>query len=147
MEYKRLGTTGLDVSPICLGTWRFGLKHEESGVMETDREEAHELLGAFEARGGNFMPDGSRADVDEHFEHDYMADTIWDVLDEIRTVGNEVGASPAQVALRWLMDHDRFNCVPIVGARTVDQLNGNFDSIDVSISDEQFDRIDGVIER
>ena len=55
MEYTRLGSTGLQVSPICLGTWRFGLEHEESGVMETDREAAHELLDAYEERGGNFI--------------------------------------------------------------------------------------------
>jgi len=55
MEYTRLGTTGLEVSPICFGTWRFGLEHEDSGVMETDREQAHELLDAFADHGGNFI--------------------------------------------------------------------------------------------
>ena len=55
MEYVRLGSTGLQVSPICLGTWRFGLEHDDSGVMETDREDAHELLDALEERGGNFI--------------------------------------------------------------------------------------------
>jgi len=39
------------------------------------------------------------------------------------------------------MDQPDFDCVPIVGARTVDQLDENLDAIDVSITDEQFDRI------
>jgi len=53
MEYQRLGETGLEVSPLCLGTWRFG--QENDGVMETDRESAHELLDAFAEHGGNFI--------------------------------------------------------------------------------------------
>ena len=53
MEYTRLGETGLQVSPICFGTWRFGKAHD--GVVETDREDAHELLDAYAERGGNFI--------------------------------------------------------------------------------------------
>jgi len=44
----------------------------------------------------------------------------WYVLDEVRAIADEVDATPAQIALRWLMDQPDFDCVPIVGARTVD---------------------------
>ena len=318
MEYVRLGTTGLEVSPICFGTWRFN--KESGGVVETGREEAHELLDALEARGANFIdtangygggesekwigewladrdredyvvaskcywsdvsrfqenlsrknvraevegsleklqtdyldilylhrfdddtpiertlrtvddlvsegkvhyvgistcdawkltkglwqadvnnyeafsvtqpnysavhrdpvaeyldvcadqdlavcpysplaggfltgkyervgdgeveaPDGSRGDLSEHFTDWYTAEERWAVLDEIRAVADEVDATPAQVSRRWLMDHDRFTCVPIIGARTVDQLEENYDAIDVSLSADQWERID-----
>jgi len=53
MEYNTTRYHGLEVSPICFGTWRFG--KESGGVMETGREEAHELLDAFADRGGNFI--------------------------------------------------------------------------------------------
>jgi aryl-alcohol dehydrogenase-like predicted oxidoreductase len=317
MEYKRLGTTGLQVSPICFGTWRFG--QESGGVMETNREEAHELLDAFAERGGNFIdtangygegrserwigewladrdredfvvaskcywsdvsrfqenlsrknvraevegslekldtdyldvlylhrfddetpiertlrtvddlvsegkvhyvgistcdawkltkglwqadvnnyeaftvtqpqfspvhrepvseyldvcadqelavcpysplhggfltgkyervgdgeveaPDGSRGDLDEHFEDWYLTEEAWDVLDEIRAVADDADATPAQVTLRWLMDQTEFTCVPIIGARTVDQLDENLDAVDVELTDEQYERI------
>ena len=53
MDYVRLGATGLEVSPLCLGTWRFG---QESGdVVETDRDDAHEVLDAWADHGGNFI--------------------------------------------------------------------------------------------
>lgn len=319
MEYEALGSTGLYVSPICLGTWRFGKEH--SGVIETDREDAHTLLDAFAERGGNFIdtangygdgdserwigewledrdredfviaskcywstssrfqenlsrknvraevegsldrlgteyldilylhrfddetliehtlrtvddlisegkihyvgistcdawkltkglwkadvnnydaftitqplfhaayyedvddyldvcadqnlavcpysplaggfltgkyervgdgtydldaPEGTRAELDEMFLQYYVSERGWHVLDEIRAVAKEVDATPAQVAIRWLMDQPEFDCVPIVGARTVDQLDENFGAIDVSLSDDQFQRI------
>ena len=321
MEYRRLGTTGLEVSPVCLGTWRFGMEHEDSGVVETGREEAHELLDAFADRGGNFIdtangygggdserwigewladrdredyvlaskcywstasrfqenlsrknvraevagslerldtdyldilylhrfddgtpiertlrtvddlvsegrvhhvgistcdawkltkglwkadvdnyeaftvtqplfhaayyedvaeylavcadqdlavcpysplaggfltgkyervgdgtydldvPEDSRGEFDEMFEQWYVSERGWHVLDAVRAVAEEVDATPAQVALRWLIDQPEFTCVPIVGARTVDQIDENLGAVDISLSEAQFDRI------
>ncbi|AGN00821.1 aryl-alcohol dehydrogenase [Salinarchaeum sp. Harcht-Bsk1] len=320
MEYVRLGETGLEVSPLCLGTWRFG---EESGdVVETDREAAHELLDAFAEAGGNFIdtangygggnsekwigewledqdredfviaskcywsqvsrfqenlsrknvraevegslerlgtdyldilylhrwddetpientlrtlddlvsegkvhniglstadgwklmkglwkadvnnyeaftvtqpmfhaaykedvadyldvaadqdlavcpysplaggfltgkyervgdgtydvdvPEGSRGDITDVFDDWYVSERGWHVLDAIREVADEEDATPAQVALAWLMAQEDFTCVPIVGARTTDQLEENVGAVEVDLSDEQFDRID-----
>eukprot|EP00035_Acanthoeca_spectabilis_P037761 m.47271 g.47271 ORF g.47271 m.47271 type:complete len:362 (+) comp8840_c0_seq1:1032-2117(+) len=52
MKYVTLGTTGIKVSQICLGTMNFGSKdkpiEEEAGALAT-------LLDAFVAKGGNFI--------------------------------------------------------------------------------------------
>lgn len=53
MEYVRLGATGLEVSQLCLGTWKFGT--ETNGVIETDRDAAHEILDAAWEQGINFF--------------------------------------------------------------------------------------------
>ncbi|WP_158855002.1 aldo/keto reductase [Halorhabdus sp. CUG00001] len=321
MYYRRLGKTGLEVSPIALGTWRFGMEHEETGVVETGREEAHELLDAYAELGGNFIdtangygggdserwigewlterdredyviaskcywsqesrfqenlsaknvraevdgsldrldtdyldilylhrfddetpiektlrtiddlvsegkvhhvglstadawkltkglwkadvnnyeavtvtqplfhaayyedvteyldvcadqdlavcpysplaggfltgkyeragdgtyeldaPEDARAQLDDRFLDFYVSERGWHVLDEVRAVAKAVGATPAQVALRWLIDQPEFTCVPIVGARTVEQLEENLGAIEVELTDEQFRRI------
>nr|WP_200862266.1 aldo/keto reductase [Candidatus Halobonum tyrrellensis] len=319
VDYRRLGSTGVQVSPVCFGTWRFG--QESDGVVETDREQAHELLDAFADAGGNFIdtangygggkseawigdwladrdreeyvvaskcfwstvsrfqenlskknvraevegsldrlgtdyldvlylhrwdddtpieqtlravddlvsegkvhhvglstadawkltkgiwkadvnnyeafsvtqplfhaayyedvseyldvcadqdlavcpysplaggfltgkyervgdgtydldaPEGTRATLDDRFERFYVSERGWHVLDEIRAVAEEIDATPAQVALRWLIDQSEFTCVPIVGARTTEQLDENMGAVDVDLSDDQFDRI------
>jgi Predicted oxidoreductases (related to aryl-alcohol dehydrogenases) len=86
-------------------------------------------------------PDGSRASFDDRFERFYLSERGWKVLDEIRAIADEVDATPAQVSLRWLMDQDAFTCVPIIGARTVDQLEENVGATEVSITDDQHERI------
>ncbi|MFC5367707.1 aldo/keto reductase [Salinirubrum litoreum] len=86
-------------------------------------------------------PDGSRGSLDEVFADYYLSERGWHVLDAIRAVADEVDATPAQVSLRWLMDQSEFTCVPIIGARTVEQLDENLAACDVSLSDEQHDRI------
>jgi len=86
-------------------------------------------------------PGGSRGSFDDVFGDYYVSERGWAVLDTVQDVADEVGATPAQIALRWLMDHDEFTCVPIVGARTVDQLDENVGACSVSLSDEQWDRV------
>ncbi|MFC4541994.1 aldo/keto reductase [Halosolutus amylolyticus] len=86
-------------------------------------------------------PEGARGSLSDRFEDFYLSERGWHVLDEIRTIADELDATPAQVALRWLIEQPEFTCVPIVGARTVEQLEENVGAIDVSLSDDQFDRI------
>lgn len=85
-------------------------------------------------------PDGARGDIDNRFEDYYLSERNWNVLDMIRSVADECGATPAQVSLRWLVEQE-FPCVPIVGVRTADQLEENVGAVEVSLSDDQFDRI------
>ncbi|WP_049921006.1 aldo/keto reductase [Halopiger djelfimassiliensis] len=86
-------------------------------------------------------PHGARGSLDDRFEDYYLSERGWRVLDEIRSVADELDATPAQVSLRWLIEQQSVTCVPIVGARTVDQLQENVGAVDLSLSDEQFDRI------
>ncbi|WP_135302191.1 aldo/keto reductase [Haloarcula amylovorans] len=86
-------------------------------------------------------PEGSRGSLDDRFDDYYLSERGWHVLDEIRGVADELDATPAQVALRWLIEQPDFTCVPIVGARTVDQLDENVGATDISLSDDQFNRI------
>jgi len=103
------------------------------------------LTGKYERVDGDpytvEAPDGSRAALSDRFDDFYVSARGWRVLDEIRAVADELDATPAQVALRWLMAHDAFTCVPIVGARTVDQLDENAGAADLTLSADQFDRI------
>ncbi len=92
--------------------------------------------------GSVIAPDGSRGSLSDRFGDHYATDTAWDVLEAIEGVADEVDASPAAVSLRWLMDQSKFTCVPIVGARNPAQLEENVGAVDVSLSDEQFARID-----
>ena len=47
MDYRKLGRTGLKVSPLCLGTMQWG--------WTADEEKAFEIMDAFVEAGGNFL--------------------------------------------------------------------------------------------
>ena len=92
---------------------------------------------------GKYTPDGdapagSRGDLSGWA--DRFDDRDWAVLDAVVDVAEEVDATPAQVALRWLIDGE-VQTVPIVGARTVEQLHENVGATELSLTTEQRDRI------
>jgi aryl-alcohol dehydrogenase-like predicted oxidoreductase len=58
----------------------------------------------------------------------------------VTDVACEAGCTPAQAALAWLRSRDA-NLIPIVGARTVAQLDENLRSLDVALDAEQLARL------
>ena len=85
-------------------------------------------------------PAGSRAATDQQFVDSYLTPENFDALEVVEAVAEEVGASPGQVALAWLRHHEQVTA-PIVGARTVEQLEENLTAAEVSLTDDQFERI------
>jgi aryl-alcohol dehydrogenase-like predicted oxidoreductase len=85
-------------------------------------------------------PAGSRAATDQQFVDSYLTPENFDALEVVEAVAEEVEASPGQVALAWLLHHEQVTA-PIVGARTVEQLEENLAAADVSLTDDQFERI------
>jgi aryl-alcohol dehydrogenase-like predicted oxidoreductase len=62
LDSVSLGETGLAVSELSFGTWRFGRRlvdgeerYDEPGVVEVDEERAYDLLDAYADAGGNFV--------------------------------------------------------------------------------------------
>ena len=102
------------------------------------------LTGKYDRTGDGTVeaPDGSRGTLTETFGDRYATDRAWAVLEAVESVADDLEATPAQVSLRWLIEQDRFTCVPIVGARTPAQLEENVGAVDLELTDEQFERIE-----
>ena len=82
----------------------------------------------------------SRSAESSRFRQTYLTETNFDVHDELDAVAEEVGATPAQTALAWLMHRDGVTA-PIVGARTVEQLTENLAAASIDLSPDQVDRL------
>lgn len=88
----------------------------------------------------DFATDDSIASVDKRFEENYMTDDNFDALNVLLDIAADVDATPAQVALAWQCHHADVTA-PIVGARTVEQLEENLEASDVVLSDDQVERL------
>ena len=70
---------------------------------------------------------------------------FWDqgqsVLPALDAIANETGASHGAIALAWLIAHPAI-AAPIASARTAPQLDLHFEAAALSLSDEQFARLD-----
>lgn len=98
------------------------------------------LTGAIRSTDGIPDTDFRRTNprfVAENFEHNLRS------ADELRDIAADVGATPAQVALAWLLAKGP-DIVPIPGTKRVARLEENAGADTVELSAEQMARLDGL---
>jgi aryl-alcohol dehydrogenase-like predicted oxidoreductase len=71
----------------------------------------------------------------QNFEHNLA------IADEVKAVADDVGATPAQVAIAWLLAKGS-DIAPIPGTRRVSRLEENVAADEVALSDAQLARLD-----
>jgi aryl-alcohol dehydrogenase-like predicted oxidoreductase len=65
--------------------------------------------------------------------------------DAVADLAGEIDRSPAQVAIGWIRARrDRGEIIPVLGARTVDQLDDALGCLDFELTEEQVGRLDDV---
>ena len=72
-----------------------------------------------------------------------LSDRNLEIVAEVERVANEIEATPSQVAWRWLMQHPG-RPLPVIGARTAEQLEDNLGAATVSLSEDQMTRLNDV---
>lgn len=93
-------------------------------------------------------PEGTRIEVAEKHGWSeswsaYNTDRTWAVIDELLAVAEETDKEPAQVALNWLLARPGVTA-PIIGARTMEQLESNLGAVGWSLSAEQQGRLTSI---
>ena len=96
------------------------------------------LTGKYDREAG--LTGESRVAESSRFTDRYLTAENFDVHDELDAVADEVGATPARTALAWLCHRDGVTA-PIVGARTVEQLEENLAAAAVDLSGDQVTRL------
>jgi aryl-alcohol dehydrogenase-like predicted oxidoreductase len=97
------------------------------------------LSGKYSPGGGG--PEGARLHKWQDRRHRWDNERGWRVMDAVKAVAAEVGATPAQVSLAWLLGKPQVSSV-IFGARTVEQVDDNLKAADLVLSDEAMQRLD-----
>jgi aryl-alcohol dehydrogenase-like predicted oxidoreductase len=104
------------------------------------------LAGGFLAgkyRPGERQASGTRSAEGWAYPETYFADTADSTLETLLAVSEELGRSPAQVALRWGLDQPAITSV-IAGARTAEHLSDNLGAGGWRLDDEAKSRLDEV---
>lgn len=66
-----------------------------------------------------------------------------DKLQQYEAFCEEIGEKPADVALAWLLRNPVVTA-PIIGPRTMEQLNGSLRALEIDLSNEQMKRLDSI---
>lgn len=73
-----------------------------------------------------------------------MNDAIWDVVEPLESLAREKGTTISRLALAWCI-HQPGVTSPIIGPRTMEQLEDNLGALEVTITDEDRKAIDRII--
>ena len=66
------------------------------------------------------------------------------LVEALRQIGNEKGATPAQLALAWVRSRGD-DILPVMGARRREQLKESLDALDLKLSADELARIDAAV--
>ena len=133
-----------------------GLVSEQSLYNLNDRMIELEVIPACEAYGIGLIPwspvargllagalnpvtSGRRADEDLRKDVEKYRSR----LDAYEKFCRELGEEPAHVALAWLL-HQKAVTSPIIGPRTLEQLNGTMRTCEITLSDESLKSLDEI---
>ncbi|MCJ8517363.1 aryl-alcohol dehydrogenase-like predicted oxidoreductase [Pseudorhizobium tarimense] len=104
-----------------------------------------------EASRGSAMPDSGaqvgeqgsdgRLNGDNPFGGMLFTERNFDVVDVLKAVAAEIGRTPAEVALRWVVERPGVSSV-LIGASRDEQLSQNIASLDVELTAEQKQRLE-----
>lgn len=135
--------TEWDLVPVC--------QNEGVGIIPWSPLRGGWLSGQYR-RDMPQPPSGSRVDVKadsggwpEAWET-YANERTWSIIDTLVAIGAETGRTPAQVALRWLLQRPGVTA-PIIGARTLEQLEGNLGATGEPLTEEQMERLNTASEQ
>ena len=127
------------------------LCHNEGlGVMVWSPLRGGWLSGKFQ-RGMAEAPAGTRIETADRKGWSegwarYANDDTWNVIDALMAVADDVGKPPAQVALRWVAQRPGVT-TPIIGARSMEQLEANLGCLGWSLSAEHMQRLNEASDR
>ncbi|MFC7068483.1 aldo/keto reductase [Halobaculum lipolyticum] len=123
-------------------------RHEEANLLEACAGEGVGVI-PWSPLAGGFLTgkyerdaepeDGVRADSDDYTRNRFT-DENWAVLAAVEAVAEARDATPAQVALAWLLHRDVVDA-PIIGPRTSEHLRENVGAVDLRLTDEEVERI------
>jgi aryl-alcohol dehydrogenase-like predicted oxidoreductase len=110
-------------------------KHWDMAVMPFGLLGGGTLTGKYSAEN----TDPKRYDIEE------LPEEVLALIKELKAVADEAGRTSSQAAINWVRQQSRWaQLIPILGARTLTQLEDNLAALEWELSGEQLKRLDEV---
>ena len=116
------------------------IEDQKMGLMVWSALAGGILSGKF---GPGSSPEGARRAIFDFPPVD--KDRVWPIVDAMREIGKAKGASPARVALAWVLSKP-FVTTVIIGVKSLEQLDDNVAASGLALSPEEVKRLDDLSE-
>ncbi|MCU0520893.1 MAG: aldo/keto reductase [Anaerolineae bacterium] len=123
-----------EVLPVCA--------NEGIGVIPYNPLAGGVLTGKY--RRGQPLPEDTRLSDSEMYRQRYYTDTTFDIVEAFVEAAAACGVTPAQLALAWVLGEPGITS-PIIGARTLRQLEDTLGRLDFQLTPEDRETIPAVL--
>ena len=110
---------------------------EDLGVLTYSPLGGGLLTGKY---GRDREPDEGRLVENKMYQSRYGADVHYEVAERFSQFAREHGYNPVSLAVAWVAKHPAVTA-PIIGARTLDQLEGSLGALDIDMTPDLYDAI------
>ena len=110
---------------------------EDLGVLTYSPLGGGLLTGKY---GRDREPDEGRLVENKMYQSRYGADVHYEVAERFSQFARENGYNPVSLAVAWVAHHPAITA-PIIGARTLDQLEGSLGALDIDMTPDLYDAI------
>jgi len=101
--------------------------------------------GVLSGKYNKDIQEQKRFDLNNPMTSGFVSEKNLSISNEVQVIAEEINKTPSQVALSWLRhQRDKGIIIPIVGARTQDQMKDNLGSLDLDLSSDHLKRLDGI---
>ena len=83
----------------------------------------------------------NRFQISEFFKGKYLSEQSLEIAKEVVKIADELNKSPSQVAINWVRQKNS-RIIPIIGAKTAEQLKDNMGCLSFTLSEKQMQRLD-----
>ncbi|MBK7871870.1 MAG: aldo/keto reductase [Saprospiraceae bacterium] len=127
-----------------------GLQIEYSLVERTPERELLPMAKAFDIAVTPWAPLGAGVLTGKYLKNEHgrlaensikRSDKNQDIAKEVVAIANELGVSPAQVAINWTRQHRDQVIIPIIGVSKPHQVEDNLGCLEFELTKEQVERL------
>lgn len=83
----------------------------------------------------------ARSKTDDYAHLMYYSDTDFDIVERVIETANNHNASPAQIALAWMLHKDEITS-PIIGASKMKHLDDAIGAVDIKLTDDEIEYLE-----
>ena len=112
-------------------------KAENLGVMTYSPVGGGLLSGKYTREN---RPKGGRISTNPEYTARYKEDWVFEVAEKFSEIANSKDIHPVSLAVAWAAKNEAITC-PIIGARSLEQLQPSLDSIKIDMSDALYEEL------
>lgn len=102
------------------------------------------LSGKYSNKQNSKSGENKRLNRDNPYTNLLLNKRNYAIVNVVKEIAREVNVTPSEIALNWLLQQNKGNIIPIIGAKTTTQLKNNINCLNFKLKKEHIQKLSGI---